>query len=129
MFPPPFKKTRTVTLQDYYGDASQQIEWIGFGQGGGLVLANLLQQQPIHLTSGDDSFSLGGIIHAGDLLWRLVRQIRKIDQEVQAIDRLLRLGASTEMICRHHGLTHQEVALRREIIGLPKKKGASSHAR
>jgi hypothetical protein len=57
------------------------------------------------------------------LLWRLVRQIRQIEAEVQAIDRLLRLGASAEMICRQYGLSHQEVALRREILGLPKKVG------
>jgi hypothetical protein len=57
------------------------------------------------------------------LLWRLVRQIRKIEAEVNAIDRMLRLGASTEMICQHHGLTHQEVALRRQIIDLPPRKG------
>jgi hypothetical protein len=34
-----------------------------------------------------------------------------------------RLGASTEMVSRFYGLTHQEVALRREILGLPKRKG------
>ena len=32
-------------------------------------------------------------------------------------------GASTEMVSRFYGLTHQEVALRREILGLPKRKG------
>jgi hypothetical protein len=36
---------------------------------------------------------------------------------------MLRLGASTEMVSRFYGLTHQEVALRREILGLPKRKG------
>ena len=39
------------------------------------------------------------------------------------VDRMLRLGASTEMVSRFYGLTHQEVALRREILGLPKRKG------
>jgi hypothetical protein len=36
---------------------------------------------------------------------------------------MLRLGASTEMVSRFYGLTHQEVALRRNILGLPKRKG------
>src|SRR3546814_8435218 len=36
---------------------------------------------------------------------------------------MLRLGASTEMVGRFYGLTHQEVALRRDILGLPKRKG------
>ncbi len=27
------------------------------------------------------------------------------------------------MVSRFYGLTHQEVALRREILGLPKRKG------
>jgi hypothetical protein len=36
---------------------------------------------------------------------------------------MLRLGASTEMVSRFYGLTHQEVALRRDILGLPKRKG------
>jgi hypothetical protein len=58
-----------------------------------------------------------------DMLWRLVHQTRDIEQEVGAIDRLLRLGASTRMVGKYYGLTHQEVALRREIIGLPKRKG------
>ncbi|MDR1935265.1 MAG: DUF2857 domain-containing protein [Candidatus Accumulibacter sp.] len=58
-----------------------------------------------------------------NLLWRLVGQMRDIAREVDAIDRMLRLGASTELVSKHHGLTHQEVALRREILGLPKRKG------
>ena len=35
------------------------------------------------------------------------------------MDRMLRLGASTEMVSRFYGLTHQEVALRRDIPRLP----------
>jgi hypothetical protein len=36
---------------------------------------------------------------------------------------MLRLGASTEMVSEFFGLTHQEVALRRGVLGLPKRKG------
>lgn len=58
-----------------------------------------------------------------ELLWRLVSQMRDIEQEIATVDRMLRLGASTEMVSKFYGLTHQEVALRREILGLPKRKG------
>src|SRR5690606_21589947 len=37
--------------------------------------------------------------------------------------RMLRLGASTEMGSKFYGLSHQEVALRRHIIKLPKRRG------
>ncbi|MGP3790486.1 DUF2857 domain-containing protein [Pseudomonas sp. B392_1p] len=58
-----------------------------------------------------------------DVLWRLVGQLNDIEHEIATVDRMLRLGASTEMVSRFYGLTHQEVALRRDIIGLPKRKG------
>lgn len=57
------------------------------------------------------------------IVWRLVNQLRNLEEEIAAVDRMLRLGASTEMVSKFYGLTHQEVALRRDIIGLPKRKG------
>ena len=47
-----------------------------------------------------------------------------MEQEIATVDRMLRLGASTEMVSRFYGLTHQEIALRRDILGLPKRKGS-----
>ncbi len=58
-----------------------------------------------------------------EVLRRLLHQVDDIAKEIEVIDRLLRLGASTELISKFHGLTHQEIALRRSIIGLPKRKG------
>lgn len=58
-----------------------------------------------------------------DVLKRLLHQVRDVEQEIATVDRMLRLGASTEMVSRFYGLTHQEVALRRDILGLPKRKG------
>ncbi len=58
-----------------------------------------------------------------EVLRRLLRQVDDVAKEIEVIDRLLRLGASTELISKFHGLTHQEIALRRSIIGLPKRKG------
>lgn len=58
-----------------------------------------------------------------EVLHRLLRQMDGVEQEIATVDRMLRLGASTEMVSKFYGLTHQEVALRREILGLPKRKG------
>ncbi|KHN52937.1 coproporphyrinogen III oxidase [Dickeya fangzhongdai] len=58
-----------------------------------------------------------------DVLHRLLRQVENVSQEIARIDRLLRLGASTDLISKFFGLTHQEIALRRSVIGLPKRKG------
>lgn len=58
-----------------------------------------------------------------EVLRRLLKQAQDVEKEIATVDRMLRLGASTEMVSRFYGLTHQEVALRREILGLPKRKG------
>lgn len=58
-----------------------------------------------------------------EVVRRLLQQARDVEKEIATVDRMLRLGASTEMVSRFFGLTHQEVALRRDILGLPKRKG------
>ena len=58
-----------------------------------------------------------------EVLRRLLLQMEEISREVEEVDRLLRLGASTELVTRFYGITHQEVALRRSVIGLPRRKG------
>ena len=58
-----------------------------------------------------------------EVLRRLLSQVHDVEQEIATVDRMLRLGASTEMVSRYYGLTHQEVALRRDILGLPKRQG------
>jgi hypothetical protein len=58
-----------------------------------------------------------------EVLKRLLSQVHDVEQEIATVDRMLRLGASTEMVSKFFGLTHQEVALRRDILGLPKRKG------
>ena len=58
-----------------------------------------------------------------DVLQRLLRHVEDVEKEIATVDRMLRLGASTEMVGKFYGLTHQEVALRRDILGLPKRKG------
>lgn len=58
-----------------------------------------------------------------EVLQRLLRQVDDVENEIAMVDRMLRLGASTEMVSKFYGLTHQEVALRRDVLGLPKRKG------
>lgn len=58
-----------------------------------------------------------------EVLQRLLKQAQDVEKEIATVDRMLHLGASTEMVSRFYGLTHQEVALRREILRLPKRKG------
>jgi len=58
-----------------------------------------------------------------DVLARLLMQAQAVEQEIIAVDRMLRLEASTEMVSHFYGLTNQEVALRREMLGLTGRKG------
>jgi hypothetical protein len=61
-----------------------------------------------------------------EILKRLAVQAREVGREIGAVDRMLLLGASSEMVCQYHGLTHQEVALRRDVLGLARRKGRYS---
>jgi hypothetical protein len=47
-----------------------------------------------------------------EVLKRLLSQVHDVEREIATVDRMLRLGASTEMVSKFYGLTHQEVALR-----------------
>lgn len=58
-----------------------------------------------------------------DVVHRLLRQVENAEKDIATVDRMLRLGASTEMVSRFYGLTHEEVAVRRDILGLPKRRG------
>lgn len=57
------------------------------------------------------------------VLQKILGQVEDVALEIAIVDRMLRLGASTEMVSTFYGLTHQEVALRRNILELPKRKG------
>jgi len=73
------------------------------------------------LTNASVSWCSGSINY--DVLARLLMQAQVVEQEIVAVDRMLRLEASTEMVGHFYGLTHQEVALRREMLGLTGRKG------
>src|SRR3546814_17433637 len=58
-----------------------------------------------------------------EVLKRLLSQVHDVEREIATVDRMLRLGASTAMVSKFYGLTHREVALRRDILWLPQRKG------
>jgi hypothetical protein len=58
-----------------------------------------------------------------EVLQRLLHQVNNLEQEIEKVDRMLTLGASTDMVHHFYGLTHEEVALRRNLLDLPKRKG------
>lgn len=58
-----------------------------------------------------------------DVVQRLLNQDFDVEREIETIDRILRLGGSTDMVGEFFGLTHQEVALRRQMLDLPPRKG------
>lgn len=58
-----------------------------------------------------------------EVLQRLLHQVNNVEQEIAEVDRMLKLGASTDMIGQFYGLTHEEVAIRRGLLDLPKRKG------
>lgn len=58
-----------------------------------------------------------------DVAHRLLDQEQNVQKEISTVDRMLLLGASTEMVSEFHGLSHQEVALRRQMLNLPQRKG------
>jgi Protein of unknown function (DUF2857) len=59
----------------------------------------------------------------GAVVQRLLERERYLEQERVTIDRMLTLGASTEMVNQFYGLTHEEVALRRQMLSLPERRG------
>ncbi len=58
-----------------------------------------------------------------DVLRHLLKQVDEDARQIQDVDRLLRLGASTDLIGHFFGYTHQETAVRRGVLGLPKRRG------
>ena len=67
-----------------------------------------------------ESIGKGCTVDQGE---RLSSASERVNQEIAQIDRMLRLGSSSEMVSHRFGLTHQEVALRRKVLGLPKRRG------
>ncbi len=68
------------------------------------------------------SVSWCNVVVNREVLCRLLHQVDDVNGEIARINRLLRLGVSTELISRFFGLTHQKIALRRSVIGLPKQR-------
>ena len=58
-----------------------------------------------------------------ELVDRLLLQTDESALKTASVDRMLRLGASVEMIRSASGLTLQEIRIRRDTLGMPARKG------
>ncbi len=106
-------------LHDLRNGQLRRCKAMGFGEEG---LDALKHPERVSMRVSA-TVSWGSVSMNRDVLKRLLSQVHDVEREIATVDRMLRLGASTEMVSRFYGLTHQEVALRRDILGLPKRKG------
>lgn len=61
-----------------------------------------------------------------EIVDQLLQQIDESALNIANVNRMLRLGASVEMIRRASGLTPREIRVRRDTLGLPAHKGRYS---
>ncbi|WP_122340668.1 DUF2857 domain-containing protein [Pseudomonas caricapapayae] len=54
---------------------------------------------------------------------RLITRSVQQNEQNQMIDRALILGASNTLICQLFGMTNEEIAHRRKVLGVPQRKG------
>jgi len=59
----------------------------------------------------------------GEILKKLLTGAERSNEEVRMIERALRLGATTQMLQQFFGLSPQDVALQRMIIGVTARRG------
>ncbi|NNA96947.1 DUF2857 domain-containing protein [Pseudomonas gessardii] len=59
----------------------------------------------------------------GDIVKKLLTGAQRSDEEVRMIERALRLGATTQMLQQFFGLSPQDVALQRLVIGVTARRG------
>ncbi|KLN58417.1 DUF2857 domain-containing protein [Variovorax paradoxus] len=106
-------------LYDLRNGQLRRCKAMGFGE----AELDALKQPAMVSVLANANVSWCSVTVNREVLRRLLAQAQDVEQEIATVDRMLRLGASTEMVSRSFGLTHQEVALRREVLGLPKRKG------
>ena len=106
-------------LYDLRNGQLRRCKLMGFGE----AELDALKHPALISVLANANVSWCSVVVNRDVLRRLLHQVEDVTEEVVKIDRLLRLGASTELISKFFGLTHQEIALRRSVIGLPKRKG------
>jgi hypothetical protein len=112
----------TQALYDLYNGQSYRCLAMGFGE----QELELLKQPELVARLVNARVLWCTVTVDREMVRRLAVQAREAGREMGAVDRMLRLGASSEMVCQTHGLTHQEVALRRDVLGLARRKGRYS---
>lgn len=59
----------------------------------------------------------------GDMVKKLLNGAQRSDEEVRMLERALRLGATTQMLQQFFGLSPQDVALQRLMMGITARRG------
>lgn len=59
----------------------------------------------------------------GELVRKILNSAQRSDEEIRLIERALRLGATTHMLQQFFGLSPQDVALQRLMIGVTARRG------
>jgi hypothetical protein len=106
-------------LHDLHNGQIRRIRAMGFDE----AVLEALKHPAIASMLANSTVSWCSVTINHDAMRCLLQRVSEIDHETDEIDRLLRLGATTEILGEFYGLTNQEVALRRTVIGLPKRKG------
>jgi len=86
------------------------------------ILAQLQQPSVLSLLL-NTSVSWCTVTINGELVKRLLTGAQRSDEEVRMIERALRLGATTQMLQQFFGLSPQDVALQRLMMGVTPRRG------
>lgn len=86
------------------------------------ILAQLQQPSVLSLLI-NTSVSWCNVTIDGDIIKKLVAGAQRSNEEVRMIERALRLGATTQMLQQFFGLSPQDVALQRLVIGVTARRG------
>jgi len=86
------------------------------------ILAQLQQPSALSLLL-NTPVSWCNVTIDGNLVKKLLTSAQRSDEEVRLIERALRLGATTQMLHQFFGLSPQDVALQRLMIGVTPRRG------
>ncbi|MBC3248608.1 DUF2857 domain-containing protein [Pseudomonas fluorescens] len=86
------------------------------------ILAQLQQPSALSLLL-NTPVSWCSVTIDGDIIKKLLTGAQRSDEEVRMIERALRLGATTQMLQQFFGLSPQDVALQRLVIGVTARRG------
>lgn len=107
------------TLHDLRNGQLQRCLAMGFTE----ELLKALQQPRLASVLSNSRLSWCSIRIDPRAVQYVLKQLHSEAQDNAQLERMLRLGASTEMINQFYGLSHQEIATRRSMLGMTTRKG------